>query len=179
MTASTIPRRALLLVAPVLLVLALGGCDSARPDDSRPYPATDRVLRSGLKDTCPQAVLRSVPPGMVLSRRDLVPFSADLLGVEATYRDPTGDRVVRLLSGGYLDDLTESYDDLHVTGEHVVAGTSTPVLAGSLLSQSVRLVAWRDGVSQPPCDLHAVVASNLSSIDFATVLDDTMMTPAR
>jgi len=93
---------------------------------------------------------------MVRSRRELVGVGPTLLGVQSTW---TGNDVtVETVAGGYVDDLTESYDDLRTVGTRDLSGGSTAeVLAGQLLGESVLVVAWRDASQEVPCDVHALV----------------------
>ena len=44
------------------------------------------------------------------------------------------------------------------------------LLAGSLLTSTVNLVIWREPGVAPPCDVHAVLATNLSKHQFKAVV---------
>lgn len=157
------------LVAGVLLV---AGCSV----DGQAAPAGPATPRSGLKTTCPEATV-TPPPGLVLADRELVPFSRTLLGVHTTYEAAGGGRL-EVLSGGYVDDLTEDYDDLRVVATRPVDGQSTAVLQGSLLATTARLVVWRRPGTAAPCDVHAVVATDLSDADFTAAVDSVAVAPA-
>lgn len=160
-------RSSLLLVA-VLAVgcLADAGCALG------PTPATTTAgpVRDGRKDTCPDARLTGLPAGFALTDRELVPFSRTTLGVHATYRAASGPGQVETLSGGYVDDLTENYDDLHPVSTTMIAGTSTDVLEGTQLGSAVRLVVWRQPGTPPPCDVHAVIGTGTGAAQFEAAL---------
>jgi hypothetical protein len=129
--------------------------------------------RPAAKSTCPQAIVTQPPPGMELSDRELVPFSSTKLGVNTVFSDitetagpPSRSRTIEVVSGGYVDDLTESYDDLRPIRTISVAGQPVSLLAGSLLTSTVKVVIWRQPGVAPPCDVHAVLATNLSNEQF-------------
>jgi hypothetical protein len=140
------------------------------PPASRQPPIQSK--RAATKVTCPQAVVSRPPRGMHLSDRELVAVSSTELGTRSliTEAGKSGNRQLEVISGGYVDDLTEDYDDLRVVRQTTIAGESGTVLAGSLLSTSVELVVWREQGVAAPCDVHAVVASNMGSSDFRSLL---------
>jgi hypothetical protein len=141
-----------------------------------PPPAVENLSsRPAAKSTCPQAIVTRPPSGMHLSERELVPFSSTQLGVKTVIDDATGtaeppSRTIEVVSGGYVDELTESYDNLRPLGMVSVMGQPVNLLAGSLLNSTVMLVIWREPGVAPPCDVHAVLATNLSEQQFKAVV---------
>ncbi|TFV74840.1 hypothetical protein E4P39_11250 [Blastococcus sp. CT_GayMR19] len=95
---------------------------------------------------------------MVQTSRELVGFSPTVLGVESTW---AGDGFTAVtVAGGYVDDLTETYDDLHVTSSRVLDnGAEAEILQGQLLDEPVLVVVWRDPGVDVPCDVHALVVT--------------------
>lgn len=75
----------------------------------------------------------------------------------------------RLVSGGYLDDVLEAYDDLEPIGALTVRGSNATLLAGDFLDQPAHAAYWREA-APAPCDAHAVLARGLSSAEFQQVL---------
>jgi len=140
--------------------------------------AEPAAVDAASKTTCHQALLSEPPNGMVLTDRTLVPYSSMLLGVEATFSDETGARTIQVLSGGYMDELTESYDDLRVTAQATVDGRAATVLSGSLLTLDVQLASWRNVDATPPCDMYAAIATNVTPTDFAQALASITTDPA-
>lgn len=155
----------------------LGYSVLAPPLDEAPRPVRqDMSSRPAAKSTCPQAVV-TPPSGMQMSERELVPFSSTQLGVNTVINEATGaakppshSRVIEVVSGGYVDELTESYDNLRQVGTISVTGQPVSLLAGSLLTSTVKLVIWREPGVAPPCDVHAVLATNLSKQQFKAVV---------
>ena len=126
--------------------------------------------RPAVKVTCPD-VGWAPPPELALEQtdRELVGFGPTLLGVETTWAG-TG-LTVRTVAGGYVDDLTEPYDDLAVAGAvSVSGGIEAEVLRGSLQGTPVLAVLWRDPVQQVPCDVHALLAVGVERGQEAEVL---------
>jgi hypothetical protein len=174
-------NRALLIGAIGCLVGILGYLSYGvlvRLHDEPPV-RTDQNLsgRPAAKSTCAQAVVTRVPSGMEQSERKLVPFSSTQLGVNTVFSDTTGaaepssrSRRIEVVSGGYVDELTESYDDLRPIETVSVTGQPVTHLAGSLLSSTVNVVIWRQPGVAPPCDVHAVLATNLSKQQFKAVV---------
>lgn len=162
------------VIACLVLAGFAGGCSGpvvpSAPVESRPPPQS---RRDAVKVTCPQAVVTRPPRGMHLSDRELVPVSSTQLGTSSLItevRQSSNRRRVEVISGGYVDDLTEDYDDLRVVGKTRVAGQSGTVLAGSLLTTSVELVVWHEPGVVAPCDVHAIIASNMKGSDFRSLL---------
>jgi hypothetical protein len=118
-----------------------------------------------MKSTCPD-VLWDPPPSLWLERtsRDLVPFSPTLLGVDATWR---GDGfTVETVSGGYVDELTEPYDDLRQTDTRSLHGDpEAQILHGSFQASPVLMVLWRDSSQAVPCDVHAFLVEGADARD--------------
>jgi hypothetical protein len=126
--------------------------------------ATTSSTRPAHKDTCAEVTLQTDLP---LLDRVLVPYSQTLLGVEAVWGEEG--RRVRVVSGGYLDDVLEAYDDLEEIGEREIDGERATLLASSLLGQQVRAAVWRDA-QQPPCDAHVVITTGFDDLEFLDLL---------
>jgi hypothetical protein len=154
------PRRstywAAVAVAGCLLATSgCGGSPAAGADPggagSSPRPAT--------KETC-RDVAWSPPPSLhvVQTSRELVPFSPTLLGVQTTW---TGNGLTaETVAGGYVDDLTEAYDDLHVVATLPLdRDVEAEVLHGRLLGDQVLVAVWRDPTQDVPCDVHALLVT--------------------
>jgi hypothetical protein len=114
---------------------------------------------------------------MGVSERKLVPFSSTQLGVNTVISDATEaarassrSRMIEVVSGGYVDELTESYDNLRLAGTVSVTGQPVDLLTGSFLTSTVKVAIWRQPGVAPPCDVHAVLATNLSKQQFEAVL---------
>ena len=162
------------------LAVALGylGYGVLAPPDEAPLPVSqDLSRRPAAKSTCPQAIVTQLPSGMHVSERQLVPFSSTQLGVNTVISDATGaaerpsrSRTIEVVSGGYVDELTESYDNLRPAGTVSVAGRPVSLLSGSLLTSGVKLVIWREPGVAPPCDVHAILATNVSKQQFKAVV---------
>lgn len=174
-------NRALLIATTACLAVVLGYAGHsvlARMHDEASLPAGQNLsTRPAAKNTCAQAIVTQVPSGMEVSERELVPFSSTQLGVNTVFSDTTGaaepssrSRRIEVVSGGYVDELTESYDDLRPIETVSVTGQPVTHLAGSLLSSTVNVVIWRQPGVAPPCDVHAVLATNLSKQQFKAVV---------
>jgi hypothetical protein len=174
-------NRALLIATTACLAVVLGYAGYsvlARMHDEASLPAGQNLsTRPAAKNTCAQAIVTQVPSGMEVSERELVPFSSTQLGVNTVFSDTTGaaepssrSRRIEVVSGGYVDELTESYDDLRPIETVSVTGQPVTHLAGSLLSSTVNVVIWRQPGVAPPCDVHAVLATNLSKQQFKAVV---------
>jgi hypothetical protein len=144
-----------MLVAGSLLCAA--GCTPAVGQTAPPTVAAS--TRPAAKETCPDVVWEP-PSELHITRtgRDLVGFGPTLLGVDTTW---TGDGfTAETVAGGYVDDLTEAYDDLHVTGSVPIRdGVEAEVLSGRLLEAPVLVVVWRDPALDVPCDVHALLVT--------------------
>ena len=174
-------NRALLIATTACLAVVLGYAGYsvlARMHDEASLPAGQNLsTRPAAKNTCAQAIVTQVPSGMEVSERELVPFSSTQLGVNTVFSDTTGaaepssrSRRIEVVSGGYVDELTESYDDLRPIETVSVTGQPVTHLAGSLLSSTVNVVIWRQPGVAPPCDVHAVLATNLSKQQYKAVV---------
>lgn len=174
-------NRALLIAAVGCLAVILGviyGLLTRLHDEAPLAVGQNLSTRPAAKSTCPQAVVTQPPAGMEVSERELVPFSSTQLGMNTVVSD-TADaaepsarsRTIEVVSGGYVDELTESYDDLRPVGTVSVTGQPMTLLAGSLLSSTVKVVIWRQPGVVPPCDVHAVLATNLSKQQFNAVVE--------
>jgi hypothetical protein len=174
-------NRALIVAAIGCLAVTLGflGYDVLLPlrDAARLPIGQNLSQRPAAKIMCPQAIVTQPPSGMELSDRELVPFSSTQLGLNTVFSDtteaaqpPSRSRMIEVVSGGYVDELTESYDDLRLVRTVSVAGQPVSLLAGSLLTSTVKVVIWRQPGVAPPCDVHAVLATNLSKRQFMAVL---------
>jgi hypothetical protein len=174
-------NRALLIATVSCLTLVIG-CVSygllARLHDEAPLAVGQNLSsRPAAKSTCRQAVVTRPPAGMEVSERELTPFSSTQLGVSTVLSD-TADaepsarsRTIEVVSGGYVDELTESYDNLRPVETISVTGERVSLLAGSLLNSTVNVVIWRQPGVTPPCDVHAVLATNLSMQQFKAVVE--------
>ena len=142
-------------------VAVLGACGSLGVDQAAPTPPT----RPAAKSTCPEATLTSE---MEPIDRVLVPYSDTLLGVETVWG--TEDKRIRLVSGGYLDDVLEAYDDLEESGRTELRDSEATLLRSSLMDVPVRVAVWREDV-EAPCDTHALIAIGLSDEEFDRQLE--------
>jgi hypothetical protein len=139
----------------VVSASALAGCSAAPPIRAADSPRAAASTRPAGKATCAD-VQWDPPPSLRLEQtsRELVPWSPVLLGVDTTWR--AGGFTVETVSGGYMDELTEPYDDLRPTGTRSLeGGLDAQVLHGSFQASPVLLVLWRDPSQPVPCDVHA------------------------
>jgi hypothetical protein len=148
------------------LLVVTAGCAVWTEPTHIPSAAT----RPATKDTCPD--VRWDPPpalGIEQTRRELVGFAPTVLGVETTWAG--GGISVQTVAGGYVDDITEPFDDLTVVGHRSLSGgIEAEVLRGSLQEMPVLVVVWRDPSVQVPCDVHALVAVGADGAREAEVL---------
>jgi hypothetical protein len=165
------------LASLVLVLCCVAGCSNvvlpASVGQQKPSPTSSSP--AGEKRTCPQAVVTRPPLGMHVSDRELVPFSATQLGVhteisEASPRSTARLRRIEVISGGYLDDLTEDYDDLQIVGKRQVGKKRATVMTGRFLRNLVKVAVWREDQATTPCDVHAVVGTNIPAKNFDAVL---------
>jgi hypothetical protein len=174
-------NRALLIAALGCLAVILGVSYGllARLHDEAPVAVDQSISRRpAAKSTCPQAVVTQPPAGMEVSERELLPFSSTQLGVSTVLSEiadaakpSSRSRTIEVVSGGFVEELTESYDNLRPVETISVAGQPVSLLAGSLLNSTVKLVIWRQPEVAPPCDVHAVFATNLSMQQFKAVVE--------
>ena len=151
------PRRASGLraaAAVATLLSGAAGCGFAA-ESAQPAAAS---ARPAAKDSCSQVGWEPHPElGLEQTSRELVGFSPTLLGVESRWAGPG--ITVQTVAGGYVDDLTEPFDDLTVTGHlQLAGGIEAEVLRGSLQETPVLAVLWRDPSQDVPCDVHALLA---------------------
>lgn len=150
-------HRAALLIAGSLIWIT--GCTAASGGIEPTGAPTTAAARPAAKHTCTDVVWK--PPaslGVVQTGRQLVGFGPTLLGLQSTW---AGDGfTAETVAGGYVDDLTEAYDDLHVTGSLTLRpGVEADVLHGRLLNKGLFLVIWRDPAEEVPCDVHALLVT--------------------
>jgi hypothetical protein len=163
-------RPAALAVAGTVTAL-LAACGTS-PEPQAAAQAAPASTRPAAKQTC--ADVTWTPPretGLRPTGRDLVGFGPTLLGVHTTW---SGDGLsAETIAGGYVDDLTEPYDDLHlVRTARVEPGLTAEVLHGQLVGNSVLVVVWRDPAQHPPCDVRVLA---VSGADADRVQDDDMI----
>jgi len=165
-----------LAIRVVVLLVAVATASSACSDTDRSAittSATTSTRRSAEKTTCEEIVPGWIPVGIELADRRLVPFSDTLLGVDAEY---LGDDVfLQFVSGGYLDDLLEPYDDLALLNTTRAGGEPADLLGGSFVGSPVFVVTWRASDLDPPCSTRAVVAVGLDQSDFEEIVDRIMV----
>lgn len=140
----------------LVLGMMICSCSGSQPDIDGISTAT----RPAYKQTCAEATL--VSDLDALDRR-LVPYGPTLLGVDAVWGDD--ERRFRVISGGYLDDVFEAYDELEEIGRTEIRGSEATLLASSLLGEPVRAAVWYEK-EETPCDVHAVIATGLDDEEF-------------
>jgi hypothetical protein len=141
-------------VLALLLTLVLAACTEPETVTiaQEPTPALTRT-------TCPTPQLTAIPSDLEETDRDLVPFSPTVLGSDHTYGDDQ--RGLRLVVGGYLDDVLEPYDELQVVRSLPLrADRSLDHLAGTLLTPGdVWVATWVEpGAGPAPCPTRALIA---------------------
>lgn len=151
-----------------LSVLTLAACSQPTQSADTTSP-TDVTPAQAARVTCPEPETTHTQPALELADRELVPLSRSTYGVETTFG--TDQRGFTLVSGGYLDDVLEAYDDLQKVGESVVRGVDADMLAGTFVrSNDTRAAIWREP-DEPPCDAHALVAWNLTAKQFNRIVE--------
>lgn len=153
-------ERVLALAAAVMLVV---GCS---PPDDLGSSSTTPSTRPADKATCNEVTLVSEYPP--LDRR-LVPYSSTLLGVETEWGHQS--KHVLVVSGGYLDDVFEPYDDLDLYSTAEVGGYDADLLSTVLLNRTVFAAVWRTAEISP-CDAKAIIATGLDQAEFESLLGD-------
>lgn len=121
------------------------------------------------KTTCEEVFVQRVPAGLSMADRNLVPYSRTLMGVETEYEGSIG--FVTVISGGYLDDHLEPYDDLEPIAERLILGRTASVLAGSFIDQAVLAAVWEEPGLTIPCGTRAVVSVGMDADRFHEILD--------
>jgi hypothetical protein len=137
------------------LLLLLTGCGGAAAGGEQAAPST----RPAVKETCPD-VAWTPPPTVPLEQthRELVPFSPTLLGVQTQWAG--SGLTVETSAGGYVDDLTEPYDDLSPAGAMTIGdGVEAEVLRGHAEDAPLLFVLWREPSVEPPCDVHVLLVT--------------------
>jgi len=120
------------------------------------------------KVTCDEVVATILPEDMDLVDRSLVPYSRTLLGIEAEYKG--AGRNLSLVSGGYLDDIMEGYDDLLPAGSRDLLGGRARLLSGAYLDRSVRAALVTETDAIVPCGTRAIIGVGFTREEFETVL---------
>lgn len=146
-----------LLTAVVPFVLT--GCGRVDATSGVDHATAPSKTRPASKQTCPDVAWHPAASFRVAeTERNLVGFSPTVLGVDTEYSAANG-ITAETVSGGYVDDLTEPYDDLIVTGHLRLPGNSRlgDVMHGSLQGVPVDLVTWRESNLDKPCDVHALL----------------------
>lgn len=147
-----------------LAVIGLLAVCCSPPTGQDSLPSTPPT-RPADKDTCVEIGLDSEYPP--LDRR-LVPYSSTLLGVETEWGD--GSKHILIVSGGYLDDIFEPYDDLDSYATIDVGGYEADLLNTVLLNRTVHAAVWRT-TEVSPCDAKAVVTTGLDRPEFERLLN--------
>jgi hypothetical protein len=138
-------------------VVSLAGCGGPAAGSSDQPARAQASTRPATKETCPD-VSWTPPPSvpLVATGRELVPFSPRLLGVHTTWAG--GGLTVETTAGGYVDDLTEPYDDLSSGDSLSLAdGVEAEVLRGRFQEAPLLFVLWREPSADPPCDVHVLL----------------------
>ena len=148
------------LVTSLVIALALAACAMEQPQP-------EATTLAAAKDTCDELVFAGNSSSLTLVDRVLVPYSRTIFGVEATYEDDQG-RTLILVSGGYLDDIIEAYDELEPAGAIELGGNAADLLEGLYIGVPIG-VAYRLG-SNLPCSTLAAVAIGFSSEEFAELV---------
>jgi hypothetical protein len=140
--------------------LGLSACFSSTPTTT---------TAPGAKDTCEEIVATVLPADIELIDRNLVPYSPTLLGVEAEYESESANVVI--VSGGYLDDQLEAYDDLLPVGDiQTIGDRRAEYLSGVFGNRSVQAAIWDEPSLQVPCSTRAVIAVGITQDEFVTLL---------
>ena len=164
-------RRAVGVSVMAVLCTACGQTTLSSRDAAHSPSIRRAVIRPALKATCADVRMRW-PRALhvAMTNRVLVPFSGVLLGVETKYRGDNG-IFVETRSGGYVDDITEPYDDLRVI-QHQAVGTdpSAEVMRGLYKGDPVTLVMWRESLVAKPCDVHVLLVGGARAIDTQVLL---------
>ena len=167
----------MLLVAVAVTATLLLAHGLARPHaaPSRQLPTVPAgsvgpTVSTAGKVICPAVQPGFLPDGITAHDRNLVPYSRTVLGVDATWSDASGARSVEVLDGGYVDDITEPYDNLAPARDITLSGTHVTVLTDLFLNRRVYLGYWRVPGVDRPCDVHALVTIGLPATQAYAVL---------
>lgn len=131
--------------------------------------AAPAATRPADKATCEEIVPGWVPQGVGITDRRLVPLSQELLGVEAEYRGDVG--YLRLVSGGYLDDILEPYDNLKVVASGTVLGDRAEISEGSFVGAPVYAATWHAPRLEASCATRALIAVGIPESDFYLIIE--------
>jgi hypothetical protein len=110
----------------------------------------------------------STDAGFALVNRNLVGYGPATLGVEEDYASDGA--TLRIVSGGYFDEITEPYDTVQPVGTVPVRGADAEVLAGPYQDSIVHIALWREPGLDTPCDAHAIVATGVTEQRFFSLL---------
>jgi hypothetical protein len=151
----------------LLLALAIAACSTPETVAivQQPAPAPART-------TCTATPLTAIPSDLEETDRDLVPFSPTVLGSDHLFGDDQ--RGLRLVVGGYLDDVLEPYDELQVIRSLPLGDDRTlDHLVGTLLTpEDVWVATWSEsGTGPAPCPTRALIAWGLEADEFTAVVD--------
>jgi hypothetical protein len=145
------------LIAALSLAAACGG--------EAPAPAAERAPA---RTTCPPLGFETTLDGFRETDRELVPYSPTVMGVEATFKDEA--RMIQLISGGYLDDVLEAYDDLHPLPTVDMNGAQATAMTGESLSGTVHVAVWKQPAAFEPCGLRVVLTHGFDDPAFFDLL---------
>jgi hypothetical protein len=161
----TFDRRLAGRAAALVLVGAVSaGCGG---DGGAVAPNRTAATVAGTKQTCPAPVVPT-GSGFELVDRRLVGFGPTTLGVEEEYAG--NGTTMRVVSGGYFDQITKAYDTLTLVGKAAVRGTDADVLSGPYQDSTVHIALWREPGLAIPCDAHAIVATGVTELEFVNML---------
>lgn len=164
MTPSAARRSVAAGAVALLLTLTAVGCSGSSADGSAAVDRPAANSRPAVKETCPDVAWQ--PPASVRveqGARELVPFGPTLLGVDSTWRG--NGFIVQTVAGGYVDDLTEPYDDLQPSGTIAVSGDpAAEVMRGTFQGRPVLMVLWRDLAQAVPCDVHVFLVQDADPV---------------
>jgi hypothetical protein len=141
----------------------IASCSTAETDTAQP------AAEPGDKTTCEEIVPTLLVGDLELTDRVLIPYSRTLLGVEAEYEGSDG--VLTVVSGGFLDDQIEAYDNLlPIDDIPVIGGHTAELHSGTFFDEPVLMATWKDPGLDPLCQLRAVVTVGLELAEFRTII---------
>jgi len=155
MIAAHRPRAGLAWLAST--AVTLGACASASP------PSATSTTRPAAKTTCSEINL-NVPSDFELVEQRLFGLDPRNLGRERRYRTPADDLRIIAISGGYLDDVLDAYDDLAPAGKRAVGGLAVEGYSGSFFGQPVFVTTWLDPESPSLCARRVVTSFGLDEV---------------
>ncbi len=145
----------------MLVASLLWGCGVA----ANTPPLTAASPAPAQKVTCAEPVVTRLPSGMRTVERRLEPYGPQLLGVQVMHADANDARTLLVVTGGYLDEVIEAYDDLEPRGRLSIRRHQAAWLSGSFLDRPVNVAVWLEKETEP-CDVRAVIAEGLSAQAF-------------